>query len=178
MGLLSYICSDPKGQPRVPAAHPCAGSTSSTLLLLPLLPVFCSHLEDRCGFCVPEGRCSLGTRCSGSLSRANANGLIALSPCFSVRNPGFVSAEWPPFLLCCRSDDHEEASVLPLLHAGFNRVCTRGPNTSLEGRQCLPGSPLRAKHTAMRAVMGNRPQNCEPWKGSSCMRMEYQWASD
>ncbi|PNI73252.1 PDE8B isoform 10, partial [Pan troglodytes] len=23
------------------------------------------------------------------------------------------------------SDDHEEASVLPLLHAGFNRVCTR-----------------------------------------------------
>lgn len=48
MGLLSYICSDPKGQPRVPAAHPCARTTSRTLLLLPLLPVFCWQMWVLC----------------------------------------------------------------------------------------------------------------------------------
>lgn len=123
----------------------CAGNSCTILLLLCLLCVSCLHLEDRCGFYVLEGRGSSDNRCSGSISRVTANILIALSPCFSVRNPGLYLLS--DHLFCFAADlmtMKRPQSFLFFMQAstGYVHGGTRMPLSS------LPGSPMTAKHTA------------------------------
>lgn len=146
----SHTCgSTPKGS-WIGKGHSCILRVipPGTLLELSLLFLFFLHLEGRCGVCILEGRCAPWA-CARQEATLGANAVwphCSLSM-FQCEESWFVSAEWPHFLLCCRSDDHEEASVLPLLHAGFNRVCTRCP-ASLSGAGTLtPDSPITGRQS-------------------------------